>query len=113
MGHRCYEMADPEPVQDAIARATQRCLSSFQQLATVVNENPEHYPFSLDLQDELEAYRVWVRNSGALAQDHASLEYRLRENLPTRRLFITILSGLTSNLGRCEFTSVAFLALKL
>ena len=105
-------MSDAELLQNVIARATQRCLSSFQQLVTAVIDDAEQSPFYLDLQDELEAYRVWIRNSGALGEERTSLDYRLRENLPTRKLFLTILSGLTSNIGRCKYMTAALSALR-
>ena len=96
-------MASLEEVEDAIAGRTKQCLDMFERLAeSLAYETNEHHSLSPDLQDEFEAYRVWVRNSGACAQDHASLDYRLRDNTPTRRLFLTILDGLNSNLAYCR-----------
>ncbi|MCJ1401112.1 hypothetical protein MMC11_004324 [Xylographa trunciseda] len=55
-----------------------------------------------DLEDEFEQFRIWVRNVGACAADHASLDFRLRDVAATRTTVLTILSGLQSSLLHCS-----------
>ena len=59
-----------------------------------------------DLTDEFEVFRAWARTSGAYSDDHASLDYRLRENMVTWRLVISLLEDLLLGLSRCERTLI-------
>ena len=55
-----------------------------------------------DLEDEFEQFRVWVRNVGACAADHASLDFRLRDADAIRTTILTILNGLHTSLLHCK-----------
>ena len=89
-------------MEQDISQATRECWDAFHQSVNVLCQSPGHHQQCLDLKDEFEVFRAWVRTSGARSDDHASLDYRLRENLATRRLFITILEGLVLSLSRCK-----------
>ena len=91
-----------DPMEQDISSATDECWEAFHQSVDMLNQRPEHPQQYLDLQDEFEVFRAWARTSGARRQDHASLDYRLRENPATKRLFITILEDLVLNLSRCR-----------
>lgn len=90
------------PIEQDISRATEDCWEAFHQSVNVLGQISGRHQECLDLQDEFEVFRAWARTSGARSEDHASLDYRLRENLATKRLFITILEGLVWGLSRCK-----------
>lgn len=89
------------PSERNISCATEECWDGFRQGLNGLNQNPEHHQQYLDLADEFEVFRAWARTSGAQSEDHASLDYRLRENPITRKPFLTILEGLVVSLSRC------------
>ena len=88
-------------MEQDIARITRQRWEAFHQNANDLGKIPEHHQQCLDLKDEFEVFRAWARISGARSEDHASLDYRVRENLGTRNLFLTIVEGLVVSLSRC------------
>ena len=95
-------MASLEAVQNSVAHDAKNCWEIFQEVIVLFNDVENRRTISLDFQEEFEGFRVWCRSAGAFAEDHASLDYRLRDNAPTRKLIRTILQGLNSSLSQCE-----------
>ena len=95
-------MASLEAIQDLVANDAKKCWETFQEVIFLLNDDENRRMISLDFQEEFEGFRVWCRSAGAFVEDHASLDYRVRDNAPTRKLVRTILQGLASSLSQCE-----------
>jgi hypothetical protein len=52
-----------------------------------------------DLEDDYEQFRVWARNLGVFATDHASLDFRLREASDVREGIASLLTSLKSDIN--------------
>ena len=87
-------------MEQNISRTTRECWETIEYTLKELSRDAGCQQQYLDLQDEFQVFRAWARTSGAYSEDYASLDYRLRENVVTWRLFITILESLLLSLSR-------------
>ena len=95
-------MTSSEAIQDLVAKGTKKCWEEFEKLVVSLGKDEDCRSIRFDFEDEFEGFRVWCRNTGVFAEDRASLDYRVRDNAPTRKLLLTIFQGLASCLTQCK-----------
>jgi hypothetical protein len=84
-----------------IRNRADECLSDFDALV-IVQPTADNQRGGNDFNSEEQRARflIWSANIGMFADGHASLDYRLRDNLEARKLMLDLLGSLKAHLRR-------------
>jgi len=93
-------------MSDELRTAAQACREKFQLLIEITAELQPAGEVADDIygtdwiKEQYARFKIWAGNIGAFAEGHASLDYRLRDNLSTQKFMLDFLVALTDFIHR-------------
>jgi hypothetical protein len=91
-----------------IRAAAQDCVDRFHLLIGTEteihsnNEADDTFHDVIRIEDQFARFKMWAGNIGAFAEDHASLDYRLRDSEETKQFMLVFLRSLSDFITRGE-----------
>jgi hypothetical protein len=91
--------------EETIAAKARKAVDLFKLLLDIVPRTSGSDPDAIEFEDQLGRFNIWCTNIGVFAEQHASLDYRLRDSLQATTLMKDLIDGLQRYLHRGAFIS--------